>query len=48
MKKVLKTIGLLLLHAAILLVVLVNKYCFDMNETVTMIVAAVYLILLQL
>ena len=47
MKKILKTIGLLLLHAAVLLVVLVNRYCFDMNETATMIGAAAYLILLQ-
>lgn len=48
MKKILKGIGVLLLHAAVLLVVLLNKYCIDMNETAVMIGAAVWLVLLQL
>ena len=48
MKKFLKVIGFILLHAAILLLIPLNKYVCDLNEVLTIAVAAIWLITLQI
>ena len=48
MKKFLKAMGLILLHAAILLLIPLNKYVCDLNEGITIAVAAIWLIALQI
>ena len=48
MKKVLKTTGMIILHAAILLLIPLDKYVCDINEAFALIISAVWLIALQL
>ena len=48
MKKFFKIIGMIILHAAILLLIPVDKYVCDINEAFALIISAIWLIALQI